>query len=116
MYLLVEENPNCAADERVFSESGEKRGVRRLHLAHPKDRSDGWRDVTAVNARGNFTPAHAQRIEDSSDGTAWLVFGEEWGLRFRSPETSAPWSLDDPRQWGAPFLVLDSSGSAIDFA
>lgn len=115
MYLIVEENPNCAPDERVFSTTGEKRPVRRLHLENPKTRSVAWCDVAAVEETGAFGQAHARRVEDSSDGTAWLVFGGNWGLRLRPSDTPGNWSINDSSQWGAPFLVLDSSGSSIEF-
>lgn len=115
MYLIVDENPNCATDERVFSTSGEKRAVKRLHLDSPLTRPASWCDVAAVEAGGAFGTAFAQRVEDSSDGTAWLVFGGAWGLRLKTSGNDS-WSLQDNSQWGKPFLVLDSSGAAIDFA
>lgn len=115
MYLIIEENPNCAPDERVFSTSGEKRRVKRVNVDNPATRVSEWCEVTAVKAEGGFTAAFAQRVEDSSDGTAWLIFGEDWGLRFKPSSAATPWSIDDKTQWGKPFLVLDSSGSAIEF-
>ncbi len=115
MYLLVEENPNCAPDERVFSATGEKRAVKRLNIDNPSTHASEWCDAAGVELDGTFGPAYAQRVEDSSDGTAWLIFGGEWGLRFKPSNASTEWSLNDKTQWGKPFLVLDSSGSAIDF-
>lgn len=115
MYLIVEENPNSLSDERVFSTSGEKRGVSKLNLPNPRTKATIWCDVTGVTENGHFEKAFAQRVEDSSDGTAWLVFGGSWGLRLRDGDNPSPWSLDNPDQWGLPFVVLDSSGTAIQF-
>src|SRR3954469_24084060 len=52
-----------------------------------------------------FTP-----IEESGDGPARLLHGGEQGLRLArltDPDAAASvsWSLDDPRQWGEPFLI-----------
>ena len=115
MYLIIEENPNCLPDERVFPNHGEKRAVKRLHLSPPGSDAAVWCDVAAVNAPGTFQQAFAQRVDDSSDGTAWLVFGGEWGLRFKPLTPPTAWSLEEKTQWGAPFLVLDSSGASIEF-
>lgn len=114
MYLMVEENPNCANEERVFSTSGEKRVVTQLHLDKP-GHGAVWCDVAGVEEGGSFIQAFGQRVEDSSDGTAWLVFGGDWGLRLRPDGDKASWSLVDKNQWGLPFVVLDSSGSSIRF-
>ena len=116
VYLIVDENPNCGPEERVFSTSGEKKSVKKLHLPDPKSGTNTWCDVAAVEENGNFGKAFAQRVEDSSDGTAWLVFGGTWGLRLKPSDKSAPWSLKDETQWGLPFVVLDSSGTSIEFS
>ena len=108
MYLLIEENPNCLAEERVFSTFGEKRVVEKIPL-EKEGRSPLLWDVTAVEPGGKFGPAHAIHVEDSSAGSAWLILGGEWGLRFRPTGKNQPWSLTDKEQWGAPFLVLDLS-------
>ncbi len=81
-------------------------------------------------------PALVRRVEDSGVGVAYLVFGGAWGIRlcpverarsssvtdescppssvtdercFPSSVTDKccpPWSLDDPDQWGEPYLLL----------
>ena len=109
MYLLVEENPNCPSDERVFAESGSHKEVLEIEA------KDSWWAVTGVEEGGKFFPAKAVRVDDSADGTAWLVYGGNWGLRLKDRNKNEPWSLEDKSQWGLPFLVLDSSGSSIKF-
>jgi hypothetical protein len=115
MYLFIDENPNCSTEERVFSTSGAKRTVSQLHICPPQQNEARWCDVVGVNEDGSFEPANALCIEDSADGTAWLVSGGSWGLRFKLNEHTTNWSLSDKTQWGLPFIVLDSSGSSIKF-
>ncbi len=55
---------------------------------------------------GPETLAYAVKIEDSSEGIAYLVFGGDWGVRLRPAESDAPWSLDDMDQWGETHLVI----------
>ena|SRR5688572_774685 len=114
MYLLVEDNPNCPSEERVFSEQSSIRGVARLHL-EVNGRVGQWYDVTGVEEGGQFVPAKAVQVEDSGAGIAWLIFGGAWGLRLRLCGSSQPWALENPEQFGTPFKVLDSSGTEIDF-
>jgi hypothetical protein len=112
MYLIVEANPNCAGEERVFKENGLPRGVKRVLIDQPNGTS-AWTDVTGVDEEGTFIPAHAIQVDDSSAGSAWLVHGGLWGLRFRKDQ--AAWSLDNGDQWGEPFKVMDISGAYVEF-
>ena len=114
MFVIVEDNPNCAPDERVFPTFGERRAVRGVFTDIPGEAA-GWCAVTGVDESGAFVPATAQRMEDSSDGVAWLVSGGMWGLRFRRDGDAEAWSLSSQRQWGLPFLVLDQSGQGLRF-
>lgn len=114
MYLMIEENPNCAPDERMFAHHGEPVRVAAVH-ADPSGTGSRWYAISAVDSNGSFHPAEAIRIDDSSDGTAWLIFGAAWGLRLRPAESVEPWSLNDAEQAGVPFLVVDGSGATIRF-
>jgi hypothetical protein len=114
MFLVVEENPNCAAEERVLAESGPHKDVLEVEATSPQ-RKEAWWMVTGVDEGGKFIPAKCVRVDDSADGTAWLVYGGAWGLRMKATGDSSAWSLDDKNQWGLPLLVLDSSGSSIKF-
>jgi hypothetical protein len=64
----------------------------------------GWRS----SSDGPVTRAYAVQIEDSSEGRAFLVYGGDWGVRLRPAGSDAPWSVDDPEQWGETHLVLAS--------
>jgi len=114
MYLIVEENQNCSAEERVFSSSGEEKIVLSVQVETP-DSSVSWCDVVGVEESGQFTHAKAVQVEDSGAGLAWLVYGGLWGLRFRKKGDTTEWSLENKRQWGEPFKVLDISAQDIHF-
>lgn len=114
MYLVIEENPNCQMDERVFAAHGEIRTVQQVQLDRPKI-GTVWCDVTGIGDSGAVVPVHAQRVDDSADGTAWLITGGAWGLRFRLMGSTTDWNLADTTQWSAPFMVLDKSGQNIRF-
>lgn len=114
MYVLVEENPNAAPEERVFAASGPVRTVRRVHVTPPTAHAPQWCDVVGVDENGVFTPAQVVRVEDSADGTAWLVHGALWGIRLKPKQAQEDWDLHSTNQWGMPFLVLDSSDASIE--
>jgi hypothetical protein len=114
MYLIIEENPNCLGEERVFSESGPLKLVKKLNLDAP-DGKRAWFEVAAVDEPNTFSPAHGVQVEDSGAGNAWLIFGGNWGLRFRITGSADAWSLDNPAQWGTAFKVLDIAAEDIEF-
>ncbi len=62
----------------------------------------GWTSAES----GPTAPAYAVKIEDSSEGSAFLVYGGDWGVRLRPAESDAPWSTDDMDQWGETHLVI----------
>jgi len=113
MYLIVEDNPNCSGEERVFAENGPKKPVARVFL--DKNGGPKWFDVIGLDEGGKETVAVAQKVDDSSDGTAWLIFGGQWGLRFRPTESPDKWDLQNKKQWGLPLIVLDTGGKEIEF-
>lgn len=95
-------------EERVFATHGETRPVTKIQLDQPG--GPAWCDVIGMDEEGVLVPAKAERVDDSADGTAWLITGGTWGLRFRLPGSSDQWDVNNPQQWGKPFMVLDSSG------
>jgi len=112
LFLVIEENPNCEAAERVFAEAGKARPVELAQVNNSSGEAV-WCHVVGVDQDGKFTEAKAVLVEDSSEGTAWLIFGGSWGLRFRPATNAEDWSLESKDQWGAPFKVLDSSAVSI---
>jgi hypothetical protein len=128
MYIEVEANPNCAGREGMrYRELGPPSPVVRVRIFDRRDEGE-WCLVTAVQGEGAtpWGPALARRVEDSGVGVAYLVFGGAWGIRLCpvdrarpssvtdeccppssvTDECCPPWSLDDPDQWGEPYLVL----------
>lgn len=84
--VFVEPNPNTQEEAGLrFKSESAPRTVARVRL-------DGrWCSVTGWSStgRGSPCPARAATIEDSSAGTAVLVFGGDWGLRLQ-PEDGSP--------------------------
>lgn len=116
MYITVEENPNCDAVEgRVFNER-EKNPRSILQVRQTRQGRDVWCDITGLDADGKPCPALARKVDDSGDGTCYLVQGGAWGLRLKEVSQPGPWSLEDRRQWGESFLLLPSDGEDVKFA
>lgn len=103
--IEIPPNPNCEpVDMRVFNDVEGPRSVRQLMIAPPTGQP-AWYEVTGWTAEGTPCPALARRVEDSGEGLAVLVYGGTGGLRFRPAGSRQPWTLDDPAQWGLPFLL-----------
>jgi hypothetical protein len=67
-------------------------------------------DVVGWSSAGGGSPvdAFAVRIEDSSAGAAFLVYGGDWGVRLRPAGSEETWSTGDAAQVGETHLVLAS--------
>ncbi len=103
-------NPNCEPVEmRIFHPVDVPRSVRALHVAPDGGRAE-WHEVTGWTADGAPCPALAQRVDDSGEGLAILIYGGSAGLRCRPLDSRQPWGLTDPRQWGLPFLLTADTG------
>jgi hypothetical protein len=110
--LQIPENPNCEpVDGQVFACRTPSQVV--THVRRRRDEGDAWCSVIGVNPDGELCPAMACIVEDSGDGTCYLVVGGAWGLRFK--DSSTPWDLQDREQWGEPFLLLGGDGHDLRF-
>jgi len=103
--LEVAPNPNCDPIERVFHDLAPARRISRVRLARGADEAR-WCAVTGWTASGVPCPAVMQKVDDSGEGVAFLIYGGEAGLRLKPAGLSAPWGLDDAEQWGEPFLLV----------
>ena len=115
VYIEVEANPNCAGREGMrYRELGPPSPVVRVRIFDRREEGE-WCLVTAVQGEGAapWGPAFARRVEDSGVGVAYLVFGGAWGIRLCPVERACSWSLDDPDQWGEPYLVLTDSHDLV---
>ena len=119
MQIDVEAGPNVPSSEQfVFNELGRPRRVQALRVelggremrcevtgvAPANEASAGTRGV-------RWVPARAVKINDSSEGHAFLIYGGEWGIRLKSGP--GPWDLSDRAQWGEPFKVYGSEEDII---
>jgi hypothetical protein len=107
-HVEVESNDNTPMSaNQVYKNIGARHPVSavRLFEGEPEGRLfdlTGW----SSDEGGSPCDAFAVQIEDSSEGSAWLVYGGDWGVRLRPTESLEDWSVDDPDQYGETHLVL----------
>jgi hypothetical protein len=65
-------------------------------------------DVVGWSSRdgGSATQAYGVQIDDSSEGSAYLVYGGDWGVRLRPADSDEAWSIDATGQFGETHLVM----------
>ncbi len=112
MILTVDENPNCEMpDPRVYQERSEPVVAREvLRLRNGKE---VWCQVVAWGENGVVGPALARKVDDSGEGTCYLVYGGRWGLRLQEVSHARPWNAQDSNQWGEAFLLLPPNGEDL---
>jgi hypothetical protein len=115
MLLRIDENPNCEIVEgRVLTPRGDPRRV--THALRQRNGKEIWCPIIAWGEKGESGPATACKVDDSGEGTCYVVYGGTWGLRLKEPECDHAWSQDEPHQWGEAFLLLPPSGSDLKFS
>ncbi|MBI4203011.1 MAG: hypothetical protein HY532_07870 [Chloroflexi bacterium] len=105
----VEQNDNCfGVPERVFEVQGAKQKALRV-MAYPPRGAYGWCRVTGWSSEEDGMPcdAYLVKVGDSGSGTAYLLYGGDWGVRLMPGDATEEWSLDSPRQWGEPYMLLE---------
>lgn len=103
LMIDVEPNPNCEAITMVFREIEPPRRIMKLKVYD--DRGERWCRVTGLDSDGRSSPAYAQKVEDSGEGVAYLIYGGAWGLRFKPDDSRESWDLEDPDAWGEAYKV-----------
>ena len=107
MTLEIPPNPNCEAVElRVFHDLEPPRPVVQVRIERPGRQAPGWCSVTGWTQAGHPTTAQARKVDDSGEGIVWLVTGGDAGLRLQPVGRQRSWRLEEPHQWGSPFLLL----------
>ncbi len=109
----VEANPNCEGiDQFVRNELGPPRAI--VAINAEVNGKDSLCDVVGVGADGQWVPAYACKVADSSDAFAFLIQGGAWGIRMR-PEAyrHESWDLKNKHQWGEPFKLYGSEEDII---
>lgn len=105
LVLEVEESENTLFGvTRSFQTMEDPRPVSRVVTYGPEG-SEGSFDVVGWSADGPVT-AFAALVDDSGEGSALLLYGGEEGIRLRPEGSTLDWSLEEPTQWGEPFLLL----------
>lgn len=105
LVIEVEESENSLFGvTRSFHAMEDPRPISKVAAFAP-DGSEGVFYVTGWSPDGPV-PAFAALVDDSGEGSVLLVYGGEEGIRLRPDASTLAWSLDEPSQWGEPFLLL----------
>ena len=105
LVIEVEESENSLfAVTRSFQTMQDPRPVSRV-VTYGPDGSEGTFEVVGWSEDGPGT-AFAALVDDSGEGSALLLYGADEGIRLRPEGSTADWSLEEPSQWGEPFLLL----------
>ena len=108
IYLEIDENDNSEyMPMQVFEALADPVPVSRVRLFEP-GREHGVYEVTGWSSErdGSPCPAMYAPVSDSGQAEAYLVFGGDWGVRFKSEGSLADWDTANGDQWGEPFLAL----------
>ncbi|HBP88769.1 MAG TPA: hypothetical protein DD706_13845 [Nitrospiraceae bacterium] len=108
MFLEVEQNQNFESSYFMrFKEIGPPRQVSHVK-SYDRTSKGEWCSVTGWcdDPDQSHCPAYAQKVEDSGAGSAFIVFGGNWGIRLKLESDTKRWSIDDPNQWGEGYLLL----------
>ena len=108
IYLEIDENDNSEyMPMQVFEALADPVPVGRVRLFEP-GREHGVYEVTGWSSErdGSPCPAMYAPVSDSGQAEAYLVFGGDWGIRFKSEGSTADWDTANGDQWGEPFLAL----------
>jgi hypothetical protein len=104
----VEENENSyAMPQRLFSARAQKRLVSQVRMDTRQGRDVlcwvvGW----SSEAGGTPCAAYSVAVEDSGSAVSYLVFGGDWGIRFKPVGLEEAWSITSNYQFGEPCLLL----------
>ena len=115
IYLEVEENANCEyMPMQVYEAKADPELIERVRLFEP-DRPHGIYEVTGWNSAGSGTPSPAMYapVSDSGQAEVHLVYGGDWGVRLRPLGSDGEWDINDPDQWGEPYLMLTDAVDVI---
>lgn len=109
MYFEVDDNPNYQGSVSMrFKELGPARPIKQIRLSDRK--SDGelcWVTGWCDDPKEPVCPAYLQPVEESGLGLAYLVYGGNWGVRFKPANLNEDWDLESPDQWGEAFLLIN---------
>ena len=111
----VEDNDNCyGLPMRTYETLGRPANVTQVRVAGPGGHEE-VHFVTGWQSEGDGTPcpAYCVPVSDSGEGAAYLLYGGDWGVRFRPLHSDEEWSTDSPDQWGEPYLLLGDPSDIV---
>ena len=115
IYLEVDDNDNCEYMPLMLYEAhADAVPVERVVLDEP-GRPHGVYQVTGWSSEDDGTPTSAMYapVSDSGQAVVHLVFGGDWGIRMKPADSTADWSLEDPDQFGEPYIMLMDESAII---
>jgi len=111
--IVVEDNPNCAGcGEIVFTPIEASKPIGGLIASGAL--GDEPFDIVGVEPDGKWIPAYAQKVADSGDGTAFLIYGGTWGIRMRPRKSAEPWNFSNPQQIGESHKLYGSWNDILE--
>ncbi len=114
-HVEVESNENTPMSaNQVYKNIGEIYRVAAVRIFEGAPEGQLF-DITGWSSTDGGSPsdAFAVKIEDSSEGSAWLIYGGDWGVRLRPTESLEDWSIADAGQYGETHLVLGDEGDIM---
>ena len=115
IYLETDDNANCEYMPLMLYEAhADAVPVTRVVLDEP-GRAPGVYQVTGWSSEGDGAPCPAMYapVSDSGQAVVHLVFGGDWGIRMKPDDSTADWNLDDPEQFGEPYVMLMDENAII---
>ena len=115
IFLEVEDNENCEyMPLQVYEAHSDPVPIFEVNLEEP-GRPPGVYSVTGWSSEGGGTPCPAMYapVSDSGQAVVHLVYGGDWGVRFKPQGSEHPWDLGNADQWGEPYIMLISEGDII---
>lgn len=107
MELNIEANSNCGEEGQfVFMESSAPRSIDWI-MVSVKGQDQKFK-IVGVHKDGSFGSAFAVSIDDSGEGTAFLIYGGEWGVRYQPESLQDAWDLSNSAQLGDPYKIYAS--------
>lgn len=115
IYIEVDENDNCEYMPLMLYEAhADAVPVTRVVLDEP-GRAPGEYQVTGWSSDNGGAPCAAMYcpVSDSGQAVVHLVFGGDWGIRMKPANSAAAWNIDDPEQFGEPYIMLMDASAVI---
>ena len=115
IYLEVEENENCDyMPLQVYEPRTSPVPISKVRLFEI-DRRHGVYDVTGWDSIGSGSPTQAMytAVSDSGQAEVHLVYGGDWGIRFKPSDSKNGWDINASDQWGEPYILLTDPEDVI---